>query len=481
METPLPTPTQDGISTDRPPAPPSHYMEAILDQNQLSLQARAVLELAWSERSQNDGEGTHHDIPSTDAPRLSLDHWIENEAYESFWEDGAMLPMETLDTVSERARSNPELFTRRMVRDMAAFITPINERFYHCLATDYQKSEAEAIIELDDFLSTVMEVSAGDNPEMHDHAVLLKEQLGYLDEESFDFGIDTIAEMWVQYLQKNPEANINLFRRQSNGVNKSFEYVLEKVKGRVFDKDMSARLRIFDTPDTWRDTPGSKLVVLDDWVISGKSVSRLTSQALKEAQAQGYRIDGQIEVHTLSREASAEVSPGVVYRSVFMHDSRDYEKVSMIGSHSSVNYGFEYPMREMMKYLQSRGKFVSSPLLMALEPTMYRDKRVREVIDADYDDILMRDIAEENGVVIEALNKICELESEAYDRAKSRNTKTAHLRKVVNGNSAPASSIEDEELRSIVERIVQARVGLRDVSEERRALRESLGYPKDKI
>jgi len=440
-----------------PPVPKNH-VDALLRQNELSVASRAVLALAWG--GAPNGE---HEIS------VGTDMLSDSQIHLDFWENGSIAPLPQFNETVAEAKSNPELFTRQKIVDISAFITPINGDFNHCLSTVYSMPESEAIVQLDEYLTTVIEASKEDNSEIYNKAVGLQEQLGYLDEARFEEGIEALAQIWTKYLSVNPKSFINLVTRENVKTPKSFEYMLGRLKGRVAEIDLGAALRVIDFPEGWRDTTGSKLVILDDWVISGKTASKMVTGALKQIHEQKLEnLYDSIEVHSVAREATADTIPGVRYRSIYLHDSgTDYDTVSMTGSHSSVNYGFEYPLREMQKYLQKKGVFIEAPLLMATEPTTYRDIAIRRAINSDPEGKILLTVAGENGHILETLGEIFRLERQIYSSAVNEDETQRELSR--------------QERRKILDKIVSMRVDLKQLAVNRGELRQELGLKRDKV
>ncbi len=445
------------------PSPPSNALESYLVQNSLSSDARAVLHFAFRGEQFNSVSNLETQLPS------------DSETYHAFWEEGAVAPTRRFSDVVEDVDVNPARYTRIISRDPSSFVAPLDHEFAQCLAVKPKETEAEAIKELDRYLETVSAVaSSSRNKQIAEQANLMRQELGYIDELSFDMATEKIAQAWVQYLKDHPDAVINVFRRPNSRFGKSFEYVLDKVKDSVVDNSLDAAMRVIESPDRWQDGPESKFVVLDDWIISGQSVSKIVSMALRTAERKGLDFKGKTEVHTVARSATAVGSPGVTYRSIYLHGPLDatYEDVSMIGSHSGVNYGFEYPIRDMQKFLQSRGIFIASPLLAAIDPTMYRDMHARDVIDKDQNGQMYAEVSAENNRALGMLRRIFEIESVIYG-AKSNSSNVINQNSQEDGHPLTTQQLTEE--------LTNLKRTFSSMSVKRTELRRRLGYKEDRI
>jgi len=291
----------------------------------------------------------------TDQPSGILDLTAEQiqtpENITNFWELGHIAEMPLFKEVLEHSREHPEVYTRQLFYNPKTFAAPIGGRYDYCLHATPSMPEGKALNDLDHYFNRATEIAIleGDG----DLAVLVstfRAELGYLSEAEFEQGAKFIAAAWIDYLQSHPEGVMNIYS-PDNGRPKSTMYALKKVLGYIEKHtesmepenrlDIVTRLNL--NPAEWTHTPDSKLIVLDDWVISGGSAADYITQAKEMAESQSMFFDDQqVEVHSIARSANADPAEGFTRRSVFLHSSsRSYREVSMAGVHFFFKYGFD--------------------------------------------------------------------------------------------------------------------------------------------
>lgn len=449
-----------------PPSPPSP-LEVALVQNQLTQQGRAVLDLAW--------RGQESD--ATDVPERVLDV----EAYDDFWENGALFPMQTFEQVLEDVEKHPEGYTKQIVVNARWYATPLTDQFKHGIGTEHILSEAQGLQHLDSFFDVACERSQG--TDVHETIVervtTLRENLGYLSETDLNFAVNALTELWAEYLTEHPEANINIYMREGR-YSKSFEYVHDILMDRLAEVHPELLERIRQQPEEWTDGDDDKLVILDDWVISGESAIRMSSKAIEVAQQHGLKLQ-ETEVHSIAREATAAPAPGITYRSVYLHSTlKDHKEASMFGAHAKVNYGFEHVVRGIQRDLQSEGIYLPVPLMTRMEPVSYRDVHAQDVIESDASITFLNQISSENARALELLGNIAQLEKELAIELEDSSSEADD---VVIAAEADAGNAEgySPAVREGLAKVVELRLELRKMTAARKQLRQSLGWSGEKI
>lgn len=441
--------------SNMPPRPENTQPISVsLAWNGVSPDARSHMMSTWYDQTGlNSSENTDTYPELIASPDTSAD----------FWEKGYVGEMKKLPEIVDLVKSAPEKFTRKLFYNPKTFACPINARFNYCLHTTPQMPEGEAILDLDSYLGKVKDfaLAAGDATFL-DQVEGFRSDLGYLSESDFENGTEIIAQSWIDYLVQHPSAKLNIFnplspRQKSNGY--TLGGILASVDNRLDalaeDDAVSIRDRIRQNSDDWESDDDSKLLVVDDWVISGGSASEFIKEAKAEASKHNLSFDPKnIEIHTIARAEKADAPDGFLYRTVFLNRSeRSYREVSMTGAHCTVNYGHEHQIHTMQSYLQNMGIYIEAPHLFKILPSEYRAQDMYK-LEAVADRNLIATIARDNKAALKCLQKLADIKfTEQED----------------NGVAATASLNRKRIMyQALLERLSQRRNGLR----------KALGVPK---
>ncbi len=148
-------------------------------------------------------------------------------------------------------------------------------------------NEREGLLDLDNFTSTVIQQAESDergsdsyaaSQKMLAYARTIREESVYLGKQEYDMACFGIATAWQTYVAQSPDHILNIYAPNRSGEeshNKSYEVVLQDIvyafhQLALPNPQISTRLRI--GPESWRDTDAAKLVVVDDWAISGHTI-----------------------------------------------------------------------------------------------------------------------------------------------------------------------------------------------------------------
>jgi len=225
-------------------------------------------------------------------------------------------------------------------------------------------TEREGIIDLDNFLLQVMTVAqANQDPtarEMADQANRMRSNFNFLGEQEYDKACEGMAMAWKEYLAKHEDGAINLFDPHipEHGVQRSYTIVLQDIKAKFAEltkdsPEIAAKLRAH--PEQWTDSENAKLVVVDDWLSSGNTITNNVAKAVRAAELMAMPgLAKKVEAHVLiARKGEPQrdwtIADGTKHfklRSYFETESRD-PGFSPSGAHASVDYTFEAPLQKM--------------------------------------------------------------------------------------------------------------------------------------
>jgi len=430
------------------------------------------ISLEWNEMPANDRThmiGQWIDQTSANSETVPVSYPeipLTLETSNDFWEKGWVAPMRKLPEVLDNTQRFPEKFNRRIFYNPKTFACPITPKFNYCLHATPQMPEGQAIRDLASYFDTVSTIAEdkGDTATA-DKVKTFKSELGYLSETDFDDGSEVIARSWIDYLAEHPDEYINVFVPESNRP-KSNSYTFNKVmtyaekQTDILPSGAQIMGRIRVAPYTWKNESNSKLVILDDWVISGGSSSEFVKEAKQEAQKQGIAFAADsIEVHTVARSTSSEEPEGYTYRTVFLQNSGlPYRDVSMTGAHCTVNYGYEHQIHTMQSYLQSQGVYIETPHLFKIQPSEYRAGDMRK-LEKVADPKLIDTISRDNRAALKCLQRIADLDVSIQTLSETLDT-------------------NNEELETTGKKRLMYTVLLDRLSQRRTTLRKVLGVPK---
>ncbi|HEX8762475.1 MAG TPA: hypothetical protein VF733_01830 [Candidatus Saccharimonadales bacterium] len=416
---------------------------------------------------------------------------ITSEAHEkqsevdSFWsEKHAAVTARSFSEQVAEALTQPN--TRQNIINSDPKLMLPNASQHESRRTKASFTEREGVIDLDNFLLQVVKASEGQGDrqsrEMSDMANRMRQNFNFLGKEEYNAACKGIANAWKDYLVKHPkDGYINVFDPpvSEDGPKKSYNVVLSDIK-KEFDNllqdrpDLVARLRT--NPKDWRDSKNAKLIVVDDWITSGNTISNNAAKAMRTARE--IKLSGLVqktEAHLLiSRQGESrrpwQVGDGNQFtlRSYYETATND-PNASPSGSHSSVDYTFETPLGKMNDYLKTKGVYREKPLLTHIERNYdargdhYRDaydeamtKSLTEIgklndilntLDAEKDSLQKGKMTPESFALLNsnrdsaaAVKQRIDMLADEYSAAKSRQSEImAHNKKeVVNRTSTPS-------------------------------------------
>lgn len=271
------------------------------------------------------------------------------------------------------------------------------------------KTEQEGLQELHDFLSDFNRAygrsKSGKQRLLARQAKAMRENLTFVGEKEFNEAVAGLGTSWKAYLDEDPKRKICVLTevgslRRYEGLRKSDEYILDQILTTFSDEELEQYSgRIVNSIDDLGATQpaDSRIILLDDWVISGRQMRDVYSHQMENEEFAAYAREGRVEINLLvsSRERLAkglEIDPynprkgsipvRAYFRSRHSRHANPRAKghdAHVSGLHSSVNFDFKHPCKDM-RVIMGRG--VSEPSLTGIVRS-YRHEKSQIVITRD--------------------------------------------------------------------------------------------------
>lgn len=276
-------------------------------------------------------------------------------------------------------------------------------------------TEQHGIVDLFNFLNTEIKVAneAGDT-KTAEVAQLFKDNITFIGEAELKKATEGIARHLIEAAQNGK--NIMVFAAN----NRSERYISLRVMEEVDylteqTPDLRNKFKISQNSEEIakrsKDLMGNCLVAVpDDFVVSGTRISGFSSRMINTLIEAGYspeKAAGIVEANVVAMPARKD-GTGLTFLNKETHEEipinifsfylvPEYENsdkkwvvfpgVSMTGSHSSTDYGFEMELETMQKYMRERGVDKDIPLLSNIKrpyelvdstSTNYKDKELQK-------------------------------------------------------------------------------------------------------
>lgn len=193
------------------------------------------------------------------------------------------------------------------------------------------------------------------------------DDLAFIGKPELDEAVKGIADHWVHIL-RDPDATITAFIAPRQDMGGSFNYMLGRVLGAIkanedLSEDVKTGLlgRIYHgrafQPDMLRN-PKARFMFLDDWAISERSLkNQVLSVTTGVSEADQAALLSRSEVN-LAFAFPQQIEEGIALGDVAQpvrvlgyfkgrHNYFDRE-IRVTGTHASVDYGFEMPLRSLV-------------------------------------------------------------------------------------------------------------------------------------
>ncbi len=227
-------------------------------------------------------------------------------------------------------------------------------------------TEHEMLAGLRDFLNETIGFSEGKHAmkRTHDYAASLRENLTFIGQKEYQEATKGIADYWKALLEKNPNQQILAVTGEIDEEKvKSDQFLLENILQNFTDEEAEkykGRL-IVDLDDITAEEPEDlKIVLLDDWTISGKQL-RFVADII-EARFPRFApcLELQLVVASESRikqgftrnlkvgQPLSDTIPLRAYYAAHHSEYATYGNAHITGFHSSVDYNFENAIQNML-------------------------------------------------------------------------------------------------------------------------------------
>jgi hypothetical protein len=259
-----------------------------------------------------------------------------------------------------------------------------------------EMTEHEGLVGLDRFLKEFIQQSQGDSREASRRKVAeaMLENLTFIGSREYAEAARGIGDYWKAYLDEDPDRQIcvpmNISRIWTG--RKSDVYLFETVIDGFNDNDLerySGRI-LTDLEDVTVQPDKLKVVLLDDWTISGSQM-QAAYRDIKDSRSGTRMYADRVEINLLTASAErirnglperlwGDNLPTIPLRAYFVsHEAPDttgYDQNAHItGTHSSVDFDFEEPIRRMVKYIDSKSGKHAEDEAKAGQPSRISDAK----------------------------------------------------------------------------------------------------------
>ncbi len=249
-----------------------------------------------------------------------------------------------------------------------------------------EMTEKEGMVGLYGFLESMLHAAANDNSpqavDLKTRALALQERLTFIGEKEYIEAAKGIGDYWKSFLDADANNQLCVLtkigeRSVYRGKRKSDNYLFERIISTFSPEELekySGRI-VAELDDIKEDPANTKVVMLDDWTISGAQIQD-TYQAIKKSArfksfadsvevnliaASGERISKGMNVAESNgwNKADAIMLPVKAYFKA--HNAQETSrhrshKAHMTGTHSSVDFDFEDTIDELMRYMRASKK-----------------------------------------------------------------------------------------------------------------------------
>lgn len=266
---------------------------------------------------------------------------------------------------------------------------------------EYTKSEFNSVRELYDFLQEVEQHSGSVQGDSYDKSLTetaqdMLENITFIGEKERTEAIKGIAAHWKSYLLNNSEAQLCVLTETSDSTTiKSDKFLFDGILGEFTDEEMvQFGGRLLNSMQTLTGDPENvRIVLLDDWVISGSQIRKVYDRMSEHPKYDIYKEAFEIQLVTSARNRieSGVIMPGfgrvpdrtIPIRSYYLsHEANQTtafnengHKSYETGAHSSVDYDFEASYIVPMVRMFNDGKQTGPRRKMPATTRITRDYR----------------------------------------------------------------------------------------------------------
>lgn len=264
-----------------------------------------------------------------------------------------------------------------------------NEPYYKTM------SEQDALRELYGFLYEVTESAAAARYD-REQAASMMDRLTFIGEKEYKEATSGIANMWKSELDKNPNLQIyavageiaksgNYYQESGQRQIKSDDYLLDNILSHFTDEELEqyAGRLVVDEKNVTADKPESlKVVLLDDWTISGQQLLKAKDRFLTKHPNLASSVEVQLLVASESRIKNGLIdrdhdgiakstTPVRAYFMAHVSEQGYGNGAHITGYHSSVDYDFENAIESMVRVARNAGEMTAMPPLTNIARPYY--------------------------------------------------------------------------------------------------------------
>lgn len=266
-----------------------------------------------------------------------------------------------------------------------------------------ETTEIEGLRDLDNFLQSFIDATKQSDgsfefPGEAEQAMSMLERLTFVGEKEYVAAARGLGAVWKAYLDGDPDRKLCVITAISNskkypGKQKSDQYLRQRIMDTFSEDDLERYSgRIVDNLDVIQDeSPENvRVVLLDDWAISGRQISRVYNELAGDLVYQKFL--GSVEVNLLAapqeRLANGLEDPDdadrppipvkAYYKSAYAPQARTSKNSHISGIHSTVNFGFGTPINSMVKRLNKLGVEAQLPALASIVSPYKKGKQSKE-------------------------------------------------------------------------------------------------------
>ena len=277
------------------------------------------------------------------------------------------------------------------------------------IASDSEQAsmtEHEGLVGLDKFLDKVHGFAEkSDNEDAAHYAKLadtMRQKLTFIGEKEYAEAAEGLAESWKEYLKKDPANTLCVPSgiTDTKRVRKSDVYLFERILSTFSDEELDQfQGRIKTKVDDLTEDPANvKIVLLDDWSVSGAQMQAAYKAIRKNPNLSKYadNVEANFIAATPSRlslgldirdwtdpYAPDEYMPVKAYYRTHNATATTKNGAHLTGTHSSVDYDFEVELNKMSKWISAlSGERVEMPPLTHIVRSYHTGEPLMTV-DAD--------------------------------------------------------------------------------------------------
>lgn len=272
-------------------------------------------------------------------------------------------------------------------------------------------TEHEGIKEIYDLLTGFVRTQSakkrakGNQPEPYwiSKAKDMLENLTFIGQPEYDEAVQGIGAVWKAYLDSDPRNQLCVISGtvrldRYRGDRKSDDHLRDRILGTFSDEELAQYSgRILDNPeDMSPHTKYGRIILLDDWTLSGKQMRGVYSHYETDSAAfRQYADRGKVEINLIAASADrvrnglhrvgGQPEEGVIpvkayFESHSAKTSYNAHRSYVTGLHSPVNTGFAELCRKIAK--RAKGQQRQVPRLVRTVPD-YRDRAATISISKD--------------------------------------------------------------------------------------------------